>query len=495
VTLRRRLTLTLVLTAAPLLLMLVWVRRQVVVRSEARMTRDFVLSHVQSQGRERCESEPADALVFGHGSSRTRPEGPEAAVPRPRPERDERPASPRPPGPPRRSPLQGYAYDDDFHPSDERTPEFPAALRRTLESGADYASRLFALDAGGEGFEVAVRTGWTDGRCAVILARRMEAPRDRSPDVLWSALPLLVALLASVLVAAGPVVHRIRALTADVQHAADTRYEAPVRVAGSDEVTELARAFNEAGAKVRTHLATLEQRDQTLRQFLANTTHDVMIPLTVLQGHLAAVREGAVLGASIGEAQILPALQEAQYIASLLHNLSAAAKLEAAEPLVERHAVDMGALVERVVQRHRPVAVPAGISIEYGVPERPLLVEGDETLIEQAVSNLVHNAVRYNRSGGHVAILLEEMEPAGFRLRVVDDGPGVPDDELRGLTERHRRGNDARQRHPGGLGLGLDIAYRVAERHHFEMTIERSDEGGLLVTIRGARAVAQSASP
>jgi signal transduction histidine kinase len=232
-------------------------------------------------------------------------------------------------------------------------------------------------------------------------------------------------------------------------------------------------------------VATLEDRNRTLREFLANTTHDVMIPLTVLQGHLSRLREKLEGGGAIDEGEVVPALQEAQYLGSLLHNLEAAAKLEAGEPLVEHHPVDLGALVERVVARHRAVAGPADIAVEYGVPERPVIVNGDVTLIEQAVSNVVHNAVRYNRAGGHVAVLLDEEPPAGFRLRVLDDGPGVPEEELTRLVERRRRGNEARQRHPGGLGLGLHIAYTVAERHGFDLRLARSEHGGLEVSLCG----------
>jgi signal transduction histidine kinase len=488
VTLRRRLALTLLLTAVPVLAALAWARHEWNRRSEVHIVREFVLGRVGSVGRERCES--GEELFPPMGPGRP-PHGPRASMGDRGPQAPEGwpgpPPGPPPPGP-RRSPLEAYTYDDRFQSDNPRAPEFPDALRRGLEAGAEYASRRSPFESGrGEMLDVAVRTGWSGGRCAYVLARRNDSRHDLTPEYLWGAVPLLVALLASVLLAAGPVVQRIRALTGDVQRAAETRYETPVRVSGGDELTELARAFNEAGAKVRSHVAALEQRERTLREFLSNTTHDVMIPLTVLQGHLARFRDALEDGRAVEASDVVPALQEAQYLASLLHNLGAAAKLEAGEPLVERHPVDLGALVERVVARHRPVAIPAGVAVEFGIPEKPLLVEGDVTLIEQAVSNVVHNAVRYNHTGGHVAILLEEDADRRFRLRVLDDGPGVLDDELVRLVERRQRGNEARQRYPGGLGLGLHIADRVAERHGFTMTLGRPAAGGFEVTFAGPR--------
>ena len=481
-TLRRRLAFTLLLTAVPLLLAAAGARYVIAQRYEARLLRDLALSRAESLGRERCESAPEEFL----------------APPPPMPGRAG-PGAPPParPGPPPRGwlsagvgphrlPARAFVYDAAFRSADPSAPEFPAELRRALEAGSEYASRSYTTaDGRNDGLEVAVRTGWTDGRCSVILARGVGATPEWSLGLLWSTLPLVAVMLAAVLVAAGPMVRRIRALTADVHRSADTHYEAPVAVSGRDEIAHLARAFNEAAAKVRAQLGALDQRDRTLRAFLANTTHDVMIPLTVLLGHLSNLRQRLGRGDGADDAQLLGAIQEAQYLASLIHNLGAAAKLESGEPLVERHPVELGALVERVVERHRPVADPAGIAVEFGIPERPIVVEGDETLIEQAVSNLVHNAVRYNRSGGHVAVLLEES-PAGFRLRVMDDGPGVPEAELQRLVERRQRGDEARQRHPYGLGLGLHIAHDVVERHGFQMTLGRSEHGGLEATISGA---------
>ena len=483
-TLRRRLVVTLVATALPLLACVAWIRGELRRRSEAQALRDFVVTRAAWLGRDRCETAPGEFLP-PPPEPRRGPPPPglpaDARDVRPPPERWTGAAQPRPPPPP----VRAYTYDDTFHAVSPDAPAFPAELRQKLEGGSDSASRRLMLTGGrDEGLELAVRTGWSDGPCAIVLARRLGPPADVLLGTLVTTLPLFSVLVVSVFVAAGPLVGRIRSLTADVRRSAHASYAAPVRVAGSDEIGELAHAFNEAGARVRAQLASLEQRDRTLRAFLADTTHDVMIPLTVLQGHLSDLRRGLPAGAE-SDALLVAAMQEAQYLASLIHNLGAAAKLEAGEPLVERHPVDLGALVERVVERHRPVAGPAGIAIEFGVPERPLLVVGDVTLLEQAVSNLVHNAVRYNHAGGHVAVLLEEAAPAGFRLRVVDDGPGVPEAELSKLLERRQRGDQARQRQPGGLGLGLTIARGVAERHGFELRLGRSEHGGLEATLSG----------
>src|SRR5262249_47261001 len=147
---------------------------------------------------------------------------------------------------------------------------------------------------------VGLRTAWPDGPCAFLLATRTGPDLSQaSEDFLLGGAGLRLALLAAVLIAAGPIVARIRQLTAEVRHSAAGRYAVAVNASGRDEITELARAFNEAGSELRRRLDELERREEALRQFVANTTHDVMVPLTVLQGHLSAVRKALDRGSPV----------------------------------------------------------------------------------------------------------------------------------------------------------------------------------------------------
>ena len=305
-----------------------------------------------------------------------------------------------------------------------------------------------------------------------------------SPLLGWLPVGLYLAVVLVVFVAAGPIVRRIRLLTEDVRFAAAQRYEEKLEVRGSDEIARLAKAFNEAGGEVRQHIEEVQRRERALRDFIANTTHDVMIPLTVLQGHLDRARKEAEARGQNPDA-IHSALGESGYIASIVHNLSAVAKLEGANLELRRDRVDLSGIVERCVARHRPVAMTSGIAIEFATPGHAVEVLGDVTLIEQAISNVVHNAVRYGKNGdGHVAITLDARDEA-FDLRIFDDGPGIPEDELPKLAERRFRGEEARTRDPNGSGLGLAIVRDVAERHGFELEFAKSEFGGLEVRLSG----------
>ena len=276
-----------------------------------------------------------------------------------------------------------------------------------------------------------------------------------------------------------------------MRHAAAFEREARFETQGSDEIAELARALDTSHRALRSELHERTRREQALRDFLANTTHDVMVPLTVLLGHLSSLRdslertpeERATLGA---------ALDEAHYVASLLQNLALTAALDSAEPRVERATIDVRSVVERVIARHAPIARELHVSLDYGVPPDAVLASADATMLEQAVSNLTYNALRYNHAAGHVAVLLEvagaPSERTQFTLSVIDDGPGVDPALLGRLLERGLRTDAARARAPEGKGLGLSIAQRIAELHGFRLTLDRPSEGGFRAVLSGPTA-------
>ncbi len=451
--LRARLLATLVVLAIPIVtgftLYTTWSQRTALVQASYEAT----VERMELAGRERCEERPRR---FARMAARARIARPGAL------------------GPGRRFGRVEAVYDDAFAP---RMPEYPAldaALRAELASGETTAAQFE-----GDRVRIAMRMPW-DGPCSVVVVERPlspEATRGSALRTAGLAVSVVSVTALGAFFALAPVVRRIRRLEAAVRGQASGGYEADVAIEGNDEVADLARAFNEASKQIRLRLDELSARDRALTEFLQSTTHDVMVPLTVLQGHLSELR--ARYGDD--EPKVRAAMEEAHYLASLVKNLSAAARLDAGEPMIKRHALDLVELVERVVARHAPIAKARGVTLNHAVPERAVHVTADSTLLEQMVGNLVHNAIRYNDAGGHVAVILEP----GFTIVVKDDGPGMPEEELARVGERQFRGGEARQRRPTGLGLGLHIVRDVAERHGYELTFESPEEGGLEVTIRG----------
>lgn len=388
----------------------------------------------------------------------------------------------RGPGRGRPGPIAVHAYNGLFEPVSEAQPHLHPELVQALQTGSTRAS---VEESVGEEYEltVAVPAPWLEEPIAYVsVSRRHPEPSARPSDHLASGLLAGGLVLAVSFLAAGPLVGRVRRLTRALEDRSplDAGEPLPPNVTGgNDEVTELARAIQGSYAATREAHGEIAAREQTLRRFVDNTTHDVAVPLSVLQSHLSALITDGQQSASLDGA-----VQEVHYVASILRNLSTVARLEAGEEKLESSDVDLNAVVERSVIRHQAIAERANIQLESSVPEDPVSMLGNVALLEEALSNLIHNSLRYNRSGGHVAVVLRRLGGGAFELRVADDGPGIEDEVLDTLVQRAQRSDQARARFPDGRGLGLHIVTDVAARHGLEVTFGREASGGLEVTLR-----------
>jgi signal transduction histidine kinase len=363
-----------------------------------------------------------------------------------------------------------------------RSPEFPDQLKEAVARDG-RASSTYSTNEG-RGLQVAVRIDDTTGPCEILLVR-MRPRTGEFRDQVIGLLSILFIVVAAIWLSAGPTIARIRRLAGHVRASAASHYDVPVPETSDDEVGALAKAFNDAGRDVKTHLTEVEAREATLREFVANTAHDIAMPLTVLQGHLAGLERTAGSHNDQAAAHVNAAMRETHYMASLLRNLAAASRLEGGVA-VERIHFDLNLIVERVVERHRPLARASGVDVNFAVPEQGTFVDADPTLVEQAIGNLVDNAVRYNRPGGHVAVVLDRVEAGTgrFRLTVEDDGPGVTAEELPRLATRRFRGDAARSRRPDGQGIGLAIAAETMARCGWTLVFRNNTPTGLVAEIR-----------
>jgi len=438
-----------------------------------------IVARMEAVGRARCEAEPTR---FGLG-----PWGPGPH------HRGRGPLS----GPGPLAAARITAYDAALRPASPRAPRLGGDVREALDEDG------VALVPGfGDGAGLAVRMPWSDGPCAVVVVQPRDPAWQRAGAGLWRevgfAVLVIAVALGVALIALGPPLGRLRRLAEEVRRAADEGYGRPTTVGGADEIGEVARAFDAAARRVRQDVERIEARDRALTDYVDATTHDLAIPLTVLQGRLSEADAQLRTAGRVQPAVLEAALAESQFLSQLVGNMAAAARLEQGAPNVERRPVDLVALVERVAARHRPVARHHRMSLEYAVPDGPVVVSGDDILLERAVSNLVHNAIRHRAAPasatettepGRVALLLEvlrgerEGAPSRFRISVLDDGAAVDD----ALIARLTRGDDAPSGHRSrGGGLGLRIVRAVAAAHGLSLEFARGTEGGLVASLEGA---------
>lgn len=474
--LRPRVALLSALVALPAALLLLWAIDSIRTRDLSIALERFVNSQLNDQVKERCESDPTWFLAGPFtgrpkgGQPPVNPTAPDSDVLAPRPKIDEQP-------------FELFAYDEDFLGSSTATPRFPNELRLALRRSSASVIEPFATKTG-TGLQMATWTGWITGPCAVLLGRMRPVPNALLQQFEIFA-GLFVVCYAVAMLAVLPTVMRVRRLARDARQAAAEQHASIAPDRQRDEISSVAFIYNDTAKALHERAAVSKDREEALRRFIEDTSR-IGQPLGDLTARLGALeRRGAV--ATDARAELRQASREGHDLSSRLANLSLAAELHARRTAPAREPFDFGALVTRVAAQLDPLARSFDVTVDTHVPESPLQVAANSAMLAQAVANIVDNAIRYNRPGGHVSVVLTTMGDEAFSLRVRDNGTGVSDEEFKSLTAIRRfRGDEGRERRPGVPGLGLGVAREVVERLGWKLDLGRPSAGGFEVDVSGA---------
>ncbi|MBU3542953.1 MAG: phosphate regulon sensor histidine kinase PhoR [Burkholderiaceae bacterium] len=218
-------------------------------------------------------------------------------------------------------------------------------------------------------------------------------------------------------------------------------------------------------------ISQIEKTDAMRRDFVANVSHELKTPLTVMAGFLETVQE---LDLTAEERQKYLGLISAQTgrMKNLVDDLLTLAKLEGnPEPPISQ-TVRVSQLMQRLVMDAEGLSQGAHRIRSEILSNKDFL--GDEAEIYSAFSNLVSNAIRYTPAGGEVTVIWKDADEGGVEFVVMDTGPGIAEEHIPRLTERFYRVDRSRSRETGGTGLGLAIVKHVATRHQGELRITSS---------------------
>lgn len=263
---------------------------------------------------------------------------------------------------------------------------------------------------------------------------------------------------------------------ADLMEAAETvaagNLAVQVRPRGSPDFQRLASSFNRMTAE-------LARTEQQRRNLTADVAHELRTPLHIIQGNLEGILDGVY--APTPE-HIEATLQETRVLARLVDDLRTLSLVEAGELPLVREAVDVDDLLADVVTSFSAQAESDGIDLQQTAPSG-LTVMGDAGRLDQVLSNLVANALRYTPRGGRVS-LRAAPAPEGIHVTVSDSGAGIPAEDLPFIFDRFWRGDRARTSGAGaGSGLGLAIASQLVKAHGGDLSVASSLGQGTTFTL------------
>ncbi|MFP3853984.1 MAG: sensor histidine kinase [Anaerolineales bacterium] len=279
-----------------------------------------------------------------------------------------------------------------------------------------------------------------------------------------------VAVVAALLLAAllsGQLTGALRRLTEATRSLAAGRLGEQVEIRSSDEVGELASAFNSMSQE----LAEAERRR---RQMTADIAHELRTPLSLILGQSEALLDEVV---PPDEENLHVLHQEAHRLNRIVEDLRTLSLAEAGKLKLHRGWVDPAEMVRRCLNARKTWAMKRGLHLSSsGLDEVPEIL-ADSDRLEQALGNLVDNAMRHSPEGGRIWVRgRATSEEAAFVVE--DEGPGIDSGDLPHIFDRFYRADEARSRQHGGSGLGLAIARSIARSHGGEINVENRVEGG-----------------
>lgn len=257
---------------------------------------------------------------------------------------------------------------------------------------------------------------------------------------------------------------RPAAVNLEVQRAGATRSLA----------AQIAPLPERSGAVVVVHDVTeLKRADTVRRDFVANASHELRTPLTAIRGFAETLQGGALEQPEVAGRFVDTILKHTIRLQRLVDDLITLTKAESPGALMEREPVRVHDVLTESLTHLQSAAQARQIKLTLQEPDEAVPEAWTNGwALDQVVSNLVENAIKYTQEGGEVSVYAEETADKGVAVYVSDDGPGIPSAHLARIFERFYRIDKGRSRDMGGTGLGLSIVKHLVDRMGASITVE-----------------------
>ena len=338
------------------------------------------------------------------------------------------------------------------------------AMRRKCRSVGSFVQTLNPPRLSGSA-QLLVGRITADGSYTVLVTTSLMHVSEAG-EVMSTVLPLAAALIFAFSMSAAWLFSEwftkpLRQLSGAARQVAQGDYAVQVETNRRDELGDLAQEFNHMAKEVQ-HAAQMQ------RDLLANVSHDLRTPLTLIKGYAETVRDITGDDKAHRDEQMNIIVDETDRLTALVSSVMELSKVTSGALKCEKVHFDMGQLCDEVSERYDAVCAQNGWQLKLEIPDEELPVYADPDMMQRALHNLLGNAMHHIGEDG-IFVLRALRCPEGVRVEVEDHGPGISAEDLPYIFDRYYRSrSDAGKQ---GTGLGLSITKAIFQQHGFRFGV------------------------
>lgn len=283
---------------------------------------------------------------------------------------------------------------------------------------------------------------------------------------------ILVALVIAFLISIGfslTFTKPLKRMKITAKQLVEGKYETKNNIKQKDEIGELARTMDVLADRLEQASQESAKLDQVRKDFVANISHELKTPVTVIRGSLEALIEEIVTDPQKVARYHEQMLKETLFLQRLVGDLLDLSKLQNLDFSMETTEVSLKMVLEEVLRSVEALAQKKGVTFEIELDNSPFIVEGDYGRLRQMLLIVLDNAVKFSKPEGIISVSLKNRV-----LTIRDQGVGIPKEELPYIFDRFYKSRS--EENKSGTGLGLSIAKQIADRHNILLSAE-SEEG------------------
>lgn len=243
------------------------------------------------------------------------------------------------------------------------------------------------------------------------------------------------------------------------------------------DMATLTREVEKFAEDRKLEIETLKVRENYRKEYMGNVSHELKTPLFTVQGYILTLLDGAIQDKKVRKKYLNRASKGVDRLIYIVQDLDMITKFETGDLLLYREHFNILEIIRNVFDLLEMKAAKKDISLTFDREyEDPMMVNADKERIQQVVTNLVVNSIKYGKKGGTTEISIENLIKNKVIVRITDNGEGIKKQNIPRLFERFYRVDKSGSRKEGGSGLGLSIVKHILEAHDEKLYVE-SDYG------------------